>query len=862
MFCPHCGKENENGVKFCGGCGKELIPAPKPTPAPTPAPAPKPQKPPKPQKEKKPKDNAKRQKALKKSILFSSLAFGLSFLISIGSLVFYFVSPAAALEDTAKKAPKALKVADPTYDLEFLTKPEAEALDTGEKATKAELSALSKSVASIKSAIKKGEKEAKKDEPKLNKDTISTYLYEVRQQIYELYRDDKIADYSSSSDGIVIELNSGILYSYFPFIDGYDAGTEAGLTISTYQPCLSSYDKDYDSYMKYPDSSAQKIVDTFPLYQFAEEGNFDSAEVSEEALNETTEFNIVLWHGHGGFTYKTGPAMVTGIAANDQNNAKLYSLLKDQSLVLGSENYLVTSNFFSDHLEDNALDNSLFYLGTCSSAASNDLADAILGKGAEAVFANSGTIHTKYNLKMMKSVVDGFCQKNAEGIYNTAAEALQYAKDTNGEYDTDDCRYTYVRLYGNESYSLDWYEDHMKADREVVLVLDGSGSMDGEPMNETVAAAKKFITTVMDAKATLSVVAYDDSAETLIGFSRREGALGAAIDRAYKGGGTNIDSGLSNAHELLKDKKSKKKIIVLMSDGIPNQGRTGESLYSFADEIREDDINIYTLGFFHKLSDNEKADAQEVLRRIADSGCYHDIADTDDVAFVFDDIATEISGERKIYLEIKAPASVEITHEGETLSPENPRTSFGSISVQDMRSEEEKAKEEEENSSYEEYSSYLPGSGSAQENESYENYESAENDSNLTKVVRLKEGLEYNVNIRSTGAGMMDFAIGFMDKLGEYTDFRKFFGIKMSPGSSVNTTAAYSDTTTLKVDEDGDGETDYIYRAGKNENGAKTEVTLDWRLLVAIISGGISLIALGVMITSILLSKKQKQNIA
>ena len=24
MFCPHCGKENKDGVAFCGSCGKPI----------------------------------------------------------------------------------------------------------------------------------------------------------------------------------------------------------------------------------------------------------------------------------------------------------------------------------------------------------------------------------------------------------------------------------------------------------------------------------------------------------------------------------------------------------------------------------------------------------------------------------------------------------------------------------------------------------------------------------------------------------------------------------------------------------------------------------------------------------------------
>ena len=39
MFCPNCGTQNNDGVKFCANCGAGLTPAAQPAPAPAPAPA-------------------------------------------------------------------------------------------------------------------------------------------------------------------------------------------------------------------------------------------------------------------------------------------------------------------------------------------------------------------------------------------------------------------------------------------------------------------------------------------------------------------------------------------------------------------------------------------------------------------------------------------------------------------------------------------------------------------------------------------------------------------------------------------------------------------------------------------------------
>ena len=81
-------------------------------------------------------------------------------------------------------------------------------------------------------------------------------------------------------------------------------------------------------------------------------------------------------------------------------------------------------------------------------------------------------------------------------------------------------------------------------------------------------------------------------------FSVNEKYLKSIANNINPGGGTNMWSGLKNAEEMLADSDAKKKIIVLMSDGAPNEGVVGDELISYADSLKEDGIYIYTLGFF------------------------------------------------------------------------------------------------------------------------------------------------------------------------------------------------------------------------------------------------------------------------
>ncbi|MBQ8697229.1 MAG: VWA domain-containing protein, partial [Clostridia bacterium] len=671
------------------------------------------------------------------------------------------------------------------------------------------------------------------EEPAYTEEDIKQCVDKVTEMVSDLYYNNEIAYYETYEDHVVIQLNSGAYYMYIPEIPGFDSGTEGTLNIATYQHCVSGYPASYADYMRYPDEAAERIESTFPMYVFDGDGmDYNDGEVSADTLFTMPEYNVILWHGHGGYSGAFGSAMVTGIPITEENDKALYSLLSDGSLALSNSNYLVTPIFFEKHVADGAFDNSIVYLGTCSSGMSDRLAQAVLDKGAEEVYDNSGRIHTDYNLDMMNAVVEGLCSTHEDGRYYNVREALDFAKEREGEYDRID-RYTntYVNLYTNdEIFSLDWYEDHMIVEREVVLVLDISGSMDGTPMTETKEAAKGFVDSVLDAKAAVSLVTYDTYAEVRMGFTRRESALKSSIDSIYTRGSTNIYDGLRVAAESFDGSEAKKKIIVLMGDGVPNEGLQGEDLYEYADSLREQGIYIYALGFFHNLGDYDKAYAQDILRNIADEGSYHDVADAADVSFVFDDVAEEITGERKIYIRIACPVDVEVICDGETLSKNNPRTSFGSLSFE------------------------LP-EGEEGESDTSEDVAIEDNTSSV-KIVRLKEGLDYDINIEGTGNGSMDYTIGFMNADGEYDDFREFRNVKIKRTTLISTKANYSDTTTMTVDEDGDGKDDYVYRAEKDSRAEKKEVGLDWRLMLALVGAGIAVLAVISLVVSLKIFNK------
>ena len=386
--------------------------------------------------------------------------------------------------------------------------------------------------------------------------------------------------------------------------------------------------------------------------------------------------------------------------------------------------------------------------------------------------------------------------------------AMFYYKYSDGTWNDGD--FGHQTVNSNAAFICEWgdYEGTSQDstnvnEREIVLVLDTSNSMTGSPLRETKKAANKFIETVLKEDAGIGLVTYNSNANIISDFSVDYDNLEENVDSLDCNGNTNIGDGLEQAYDMLENSNAKTKIIVLMSDGVPNVGKEGNALISYADQIKDSDILIYTLGFFEKMDD--KSEAQELMEGIASEGCHYEVADSDDLVFFFDDVADQINGQRYIYIRIACPVDVTVSYNGETLSSKesdlNTRTKFGVLSFED--------------------------NGTA----------------NQTKILRLKEEQAYDIKINGTDQGTMNYTIGFMDEEGNYSDFREFENIEITNQTVIDTKAEASETTVINVDEDGDGNYDLRYQAAANESGSIVEnnswLDLIFILTIVVFLGGI-----------------------
>lgn len=108
---------------------------------------------------------------------------------------------------------------------------------------------------------------------------------------------------------------------------------------------------------------------------------------------------------------------------------------------------------------------------------------------------------------------------------------------------------------------------------DVVLMLDVSGSMSGEPMeamkDAAVGVCEKFLKA--DPKTVISVVAFGTNVQSLR-YSSDFTSLAAYIRSLKAYGMTNMSGGMEEVKLILNGSNGKQKSVIIMADGMPNEG--------------------------------------------------------------------------------------------------------------------------------------------------------------------------------------------------------------------------------------------------------------------------------------------------
>lgn len=249
----------------------------------------------------------------------------------------------------------------------------------------------------------------------------------------------------------------------------------------------------------------------------------------------------------------------------------------------------------------------------------------------------------------------------------------------------------YVHLQGVQKTLTD-SKEHVPLNLSVVL--DRSGSMEGDKLKYTKEALKYIINNI-DSRDVISIVLYDTGVETFLEPTRLEDkeALLRRVDRIATAGSTNLEGGIKRGYELVK---SAKKLIgtemvnrvLLLSDGLANVGLTDpESLCQITKtNFEEHRISISTFGVGNDYNEN-------LMAKIAlqGGGLYYFISDPEKLPSIFNE---ELKGMSKVIakntvLKITFPA--ELTYERTFNFSSNLKGNTLEISFNDLFADEQKS---------------------------------------------------------------------------------------------------------------------------------------------------------------------------
>ena len=141
--------------------------------------------------------------------------------------------------------------------------------------------------------------------------------------------------------------------------------------------------------------------------------------------------------------------------------------------------------------------------------------------------------------------------------------------------------------------------DSSRQPKTVVLVMDRSGSMSGEKIEQARGALKHVLNNLRDGDL-FNIIAYDSDLELFkpelqrYNDQTRKAALGF-VEGLYAGGLTNIDAAMRTALGQLKDTK-RPSYVVFLTDGLPTAGESNETKI-VANAKRENKVRARVFAF-------------------------------------------------------------------------------------------------------------------------------------------------------------------------------------------------------------------------------------------------------------------------
>ena len=150
------------------------------------------------------------------------------------------------------------------------------------------------------------------------------------------------------------------------------------------------------------------------------------------------------------------------------------------------------------------------------------------------------------------------------------------------------------RVYDDEKLQT---VSHFNSERVPVslgIVLDTSGSMDGDKMIAAKQALDRFLFQLVDPNDEVFLYRFDNQPELVEGWTRDKRRVSESLRRIQPRGSTALYDAVADAVRLAQQGHNRKKAVVVISDGNDTTSRT--DVFAVKQLIRETEVLVYAIG--------------------------------------------------------------------------------------------------------------------------------------------------------------------------------------------------------------------------------------------------------------------------
>jgi VWFA-related protein len=138
---------------------------------------------------------------------------------------------------------------------------------------------------------------------------------------------------------------------------------------------------------------------------------------------------------------------------------------------------------------------------------------------------------------------------------------------------------------------------HFSAERVPVslgIVLDTSGSMDGDKIRAAREALDRFLRQLLDVDDEVFLYRFDNMPQLVQGWTRDKRVVSDAVARLQPRGGTALYDAVAEAVQMAQQGHNRKKAVIIISDGNDTSSHT--DVFAVKQLIRESEVLVYAIG--------------------------------------------------------------------------------------------------------------------------------------------------------------------------------------------------------------------------------------------------------------------------